>query len=65
MRNRYENVVAGLLSLLLSSCSWLSEGQYHTCEVTYQCERCEDLEVRVFCENARSSDSKEVENPVQ
>ncbi len=57
--------LAVLLSSLLCSCSWLSEGQYHTCEVTWQCDDCKDVKIRVFCENARSSDSKEVENPVQ
>ena len=54
--------VAGLLLvavLLLTSCSWLSSGEYCYCKV--ESEGCDELEVTT--EHVENSDSKEAEVP--
>lgn len=49
--------------LILGGCSFFQTHEYATCEVTWSCESCEEVEVRVFGESASGEDSKEVEVP--
>lgn len=52
-----------MLILLLGGCSWLTSGEYFTCEVEWECDDCKDVTLRVFGEQAANEESKEVENP--
>jgi hypothetical protein len=48
-----------LSSVLLAGCTWLQD--YGHCTATWQCERCEELEITF--EWVKSVDEREVEGP--